>query len=521
MKKIILIICAALLSASCIKDLNTEPLEGGTSLTSQRAWADTTVYESMLAKIYSGFSLTGNAGPSGMPDIVGIGDEGETSFIRSWWNLQELTADEALCSWANNGIAELNFCTWTSSNRFVQFVYNRLYMTVAYSNEYLRETTDDKLIERGVNEDLVGRVRGYRNEVIALRALNYYYLLDLYANVPLIDENTALGASPSQVSRTVLFNWIEEQLLSVAEKLPLKSAATYGRINKYAVDMILAKLYLNAEVYIGQNKYSEAIVVLKDIIDNGGYSLEPIYKNLFGAENDLSAEMIFPIIFDGMNSTCYGGTKYLISASYDNDMAGMFGTSEGWSGLRALESLVDKFSSSADDQRALFWTEKRTKETYSWTDFNAGYSVVKYTNLKRDSTAGSHELFPDTDFPLFRLGDVYLMYAEAVLRGGNGGDLATALSYVNELRSRAFAPQINNSELTLGFLLDERCRELYWEGHRRTDLIRFEKFTDNYKWNWKNGMYVGTTSINSNYSVFPLPVTELAANRSLIQNEGY
>jgi hypothetical protein len=318
-----------------------------------------------------------------------------------------------------------------------------------------------------------------------------------------------------------MFNWIEEQLLSVQDKLPLKNTLNYGRVNRYVVDVILAKLYLNAEIYIGQNKYTEAITVLKDVIDNGGYSPEPAstYKDLFGAENNLSSEMIFPVIFDGMNSTCYGGTKYLISASYDNDMAQHFGTSEGWSGLRALENLVDKFGS--DDVRALFWTEKRTKETYSWTDFNAGYSVIKYTNLKRDGTAGSHELFPDTDFPLFRLSDVYLMYAEAVLRGGSGGDLGVALGYVNELRSRALAPQINNSGLTLDFLLDERCRELYWEGHRRTDLIRFGKFTNSYKWNWKNGVYVGTTNISDDYTVFPLPVSELAANKNLIQNKGY
>ena len=519
MKRIILIVCAALLSASCIKDLNTSPLDGATYLTSERAWADTTVYESMLAKIYAGFSLTGNTGPQSMPDITGIGDEGEVSFIRSWWNLQELTTDEVLCAWANDGIAELNFCVWTSSNRFVQFVYNRLYMTVAYCNEYLRETADDKLAERGIDEILSEQVRGYRAEVIALRALNYYYLLDLYANVPLIDENTALGASPKQVSSAVLFEWIEEQLLSVQDKLPQKNTLNYGMVNMYVVDVILAKLYLNAEIYIGQKKYTEAVTVLKDIIDNGGYSLEQKYKNLFGAENDLSPEMIFPVIFDGTNSTCYGGTKYLISASYDNEMAQQFGTSEGWSGLRALENLTDKFN--GNDTRALFWTEKRTRETYSWTDFNQGYSVVKYTNLKRDSTAGSHELFPDTDFPLFRLGDVYLMYAEAVLRGAAGGDMATALGYVNELRLRASASQINNNELTLDFLSDERCRELYWEGHRRTDLIRFGKFTNGYKWNWKNGIYTGTANISDNYSVFPLPVTELAANKSLIQNRGY
>ncbi|MDR1544722.1 MAG: RagB/SusD family nutrient uptake outer membrane protein [Prevotellaceae bacterium] len=517
-----ILIISILLSAtftSCLNDLNTEPLEGGTSLTAEKAWQKPEIYHQMLAKIYAGFSLSGNVGPSSMPDIVGIGDEGETSFIRSWWNLQELTTDEALCAWANNGIAELNFNTWTSSNRFVQFAYNRMYMTVAYCNEYLRNTTDEKLSKRDVGSDILENIPQYRAEVTALRALNYYYLMDLYANIPLIDENMKIGDLPEQKNREFMFSYIENQLKSVENLLPEKSEINYGRVNNYVVYTVLAKLYLNAEVYINQNKYTDAIDYLKKIIDSGKYELTPIYTEIFGADNNLSTEMIFPVIFDGMNSTCYGGTKYLISAAYDNDMAPQFGIDEGWSGIRALENLVDKFS--ANDARALFWKEKRTKETYSWSDFNSGYSVVKYTNLKNNGDNGSHVIFPDTDFPMFRLTDVYLMYAEAVLRGGAGGDLATALDYVNDIQDKRGLAPISNAKLTLDFLLDERCRELYWEGHRRTDLIRFGKFTKDYKWNWKNGVFVGTANINDYCKIFPLPVQELAANKNLKQNTGY
>jgi hypothetical protein len=514
-----LAILLIVLLTSCINDLNTEPLEGSTEMTSEVAWSDPAIYKQMLAKIYAGFSLTGNIGPSGMSDIVGIGDEGETAFLRCYWNLQNLTTDEALCAWANNGIAEINFCTWTSSNRFVQFLYNRMFMNIAYCNEYLRNTTDEMLAKRQVDNSLIENIRQYRSEVIALRALNYYFLMDLYANVPLVDENLSIGSLPEQKNREFLFTWIEEQLKSVLGSLPEKSELTYGRMNDYVVYTILSKMYLNAQIYIGQDKYSEAITCLKEIINSGEYILDLVYKNIFGAQNNLSTEIIFPIIFDGMNSTCYGGTIYLTSAAYDNEMSPSFGLSDGWSGLRALENLVDKFE--AGDVRALFWTEKRTKETGAWSDFNSGYSVVKYTNLNNDGTAGSHTLFPDTDFPLFRLADVYLMYAEAVLRGGSGGSLATALGYVNDLRSRAGVSQINNSSLTLDFILDERCRELYWEGHRRTDLIRFDSYTKNYKWNWKNGVFVGTTNISDNYSIFPIPVQELAANKNLVQNKGY
>jgi tetratricopeptide (TPR) repeat protein len=513
----VILLSSLFLLNSCLADLNTEPLEGGSALTSEQAWQNPETYRQMLAKIYAGFSLAGNSS-TGMPDLTGS-DEGEITFIRSWWNLQELTTDEALCAWANDGIAELNFNRWTSSNRFVQFAYNRMYMSIAYCNEYLRNTTGQKLAERNIDNALMAKIPQYRAEVIALRALNYYYLLDLYANVPLIDENMKIGDLPEQKNRKFIFAWLENQLKSAENLLPEKSEINYGRVNNYVIYTVLAKLYLNAEVYIEENRYSEAIDYLKKIINSNEYELTPIYTQIFGAENHLATEMIFPVIFDGMNSTCYGGTKYLISAAYDNDMALQFGIDEGWSGIRALENLVGKFNDA--DARALFWKEKRTKETYSWSDFNSGYSTVKFTNLKNDGTNGSHAIFPDTDFPMFRLADIYLMYAEAVLRGGAGGDLATALNYINDIQANRGLAPVSSAKLTLDFLLDERCRELYWEGHRRSDLIRFGKFTKDYKWNWKNGVYVGTTNINDDYKIFPLPVQELAANKNLKQNRGY
>ena len=519
--KILTIIILSATFTSCLNDLNTEPLEGGSVLTAEKAWQNPETYRQMLAKIYAGFSLTGNVGPASMPDIVGIGDEGETSFIRSWWNLQELTTDEALCAWANEGIAELNFCTWTSSNRFMQFAYNRMYMTIAYCNEYLRNTTDEMLQKRGIGGDVLAKIPQYRAEVKVLRAMNYFYLMDLFANIPFIDETLKIGDLPEQKNREFFFSWLENELKTIENEnfLPEKTTINYGRVNNFVINVVLAKLYLNAEVYINQNKYSEALTYLNKIIDSGEFLIEPTYTHLFGAENHLSNEMIFTVIFDGMNSTCYGGVTYLTHGAYDNEMATLFGVNDGWSGIRALENLVDKFP--ADDPRGLFWKERRTRETSSWSDFNSGYSVIKYTNLKNDGKNGSHEIFPDTDFPMFRLADVYLMYAEAVLRGGAGGNLATAISLVNEIRTNRGVAQITNTQLTLDFLLDERCRELYWEGHRRTDLIRFGKYTKDYKWNWKNGVYVGTTNINENYKIFPLPVQELSANKNLTQNKGY
>jgi hypothetical protein len=394
-------------------------------------------------------------------------------------------------------------------------------LNIAYTNEFLRQTTDEKMNARGIDAATQTKVRTYRVEVRAIRAMNYYFLMDLFANIPYIDEAAGVGAFlPEQKNRAFFFPWIETELKACEGHLPAKSAANYGKVNDPTVWMVLAKLYMNAEVYIGQPKYTEAITYLNKVIA-AGYTLEPTYKHVFGADNDRSTEIIFPIIFDGRRATCYGGTTYLMAGAYASDMspATNFGLVQNWSGIRAKETLSSLFA--ATDQRALFWKDDRTQETRFLGDFKSGWSVIKYTNVKSDGTFGSDLTFPDTDFPMYRLADAYLMYAEAVLRGGQGGDRPTALGYVNDIRNRADAGAIGDVQLTLNFLIAERARELYWEGHRRTDLIRFEKFTKDYRWNWKNGVSTGTTNISDNRKIFPLPVQELAANKNLKQNNGY
>lgn len=529
---------------SCVGDLDTVPMEGGSVLTPEAAWQKPETYESFLAKLYASFALSGNIGPNGLDDIVGS-DQGEATFTRSYWNLQELTTDEAVIAWSDNGLNGLVFCNWNANNRFVQLSYNRMMMTISFCNEFLRNTTDDLLAERGVSNDLKTKIQTYRAEAKAIRAMKYYLLMDLYANVAFTDENSPVGLMsylPEQKGRDFLFPWIESELKAVENALPAKNLNNYGRINSHVMNMILAKMYLNAEIYIGAPKYTEAIECLKKVL-NGGYALDSEYCHLFMADNDLSPEMIFPIIFDGKRATCYGGTTYLMAAAYGSDMtpATTFGLNQSWSGLRAKETLVDlfadgdnrgtKYVDAPDAAHAMFWTtfknaqtqqlEDRPKETSSLYDFNFGYAVVKYKNLKKDGSSGSDSAFPDTDFPFYRLADVYLMYAEAVIRGGQGGDRATALNYVNSIRSRAHASTINDSQMTLDFILDERARELYWEGHRRTDLIRFNKFTANYKWPWKNGVFQGTANIRDIYKIFPIPYTEIAANTNIKQNAGY
>lgn len=504
---------------SCVNDLDTEPLTDNI-LTPEDAWKDPQAYSQFLAKIYAGFALSGNEGPAGSPDM-NASDQGEATFVRSYWNLQQLCTDEVIGAWDNETLRGLQFCQWNSANNFLLLNYTRIYLNIAYANEFMRQTTDEKLAERNVSSELKAQIQTMRAETRALRALSYYFLMDLYGNIPYIPEEAGVGSYlPEQKDRAFFFNFIESELKAVENALPNNSTSNYGKFTAPASWMVLAKLYLNAEVYIQQSKYTEALTYLNKIL-SAGYTLEPEYKNLFNAENHQSREIIYSIVFDGQRATTYGGTTFLLAASYKSDMNPLdnFGLSQAWSGIRSKETLSDKFTDT--DKRAMFWKTDRTRETTQWSDFNQGWSVVKFTNKKKDGTNGSNSVFADTDFPMYRLADVYLMYAEAVLRGGQGGSLSQAVTYINQLRTRANVALIGESSLNLNFILDERSRELYWEGHRRNDLIRFGKFTKEYNWPWKNGVYSGTPNIDEKFKIYPIPATEISANPKLTQNPGY
>src|SRR5690606_25217586 len=219
-------------------------------------------YEQFTAKIYASFSISGNEGPAGSPDI-NAPDQGEATFLRSYWNLQQLGTDEVIGAWDNETLRGLQFNQWNSSNSFIQLNYTRIYLNIAYANEFLRETTEGKLTSRNVSADLKAKVAIMRNEVKVLRAMAYYFLTDLYGNVPYIPEEAGVGAYlPEQKDRKFLFNFIEGELRSVEGKLPSASKSEYGKVNDPTAWMILAKLYLNAEVYIGQAKYTEALTYL-------------------------------------------------------------------------------------------------------------------------------------------------------------------------------------------------------------------------------------------------------------------
>jgi len=521
MKRLYILITILAFTIGACTDLNQEPLTGTPPNATFGVFGNTTSY---LAKIYAAYSLTGNNGPAGSPDLQLVNDEGFTSYIRAYWKAQELTTDEAVIAWTDAGIQDLNTHTWSSDNQFVKVLYYRLFLIISYANDFLTQTEADKIDAFGYTDEQKATLVNYRAEARFLRAMAYWHALDLFRNIPLVTKITT--DPPAQVPPSEVFDFIESELLDIEAEMVDAGQNDYGRADKAALWMLQAKLYLNAEVYIGADRSTDALTALNKVID-GPYSLEENYADLFKADNNLSNELIFTLPSDGLKSQSYGSTTFLVHASIGGTMVPTdFGVSAGWAGLRTTSKLVEKFPDvdGSTDMRAMFYTDGQTEEINDLLEFTNGYSVTKYTNVTSDGEDGSDVTFADTDYPLFRLGDAYLMYAEAVLRGGSGGNEATALGYVNALRERAYGDQsgnITSGDLTLDFILDERARELYYEGSRRVDLIRFNKYTGNeYVWPWKGGNIDGS-SIDAFREIFPIPSNDLIANPSLDQNDGY
>ncbi len=478
-------------------------------------------YKQFLAKLYAGYSTSGQSGPAGSGDIGGI-DEGFSQYLRQYWQLQELPTEEAVISWSDGTLFTLNLQTWDDQNEFVAGLYYRIFYQVGLANEFLRAASDSKLDERGFTDEQKAEVATYRTEARFIRAFSLWHALDMFGNVPFATEADPVGTIPGQVDRQFLFDFIEQELNEIESELPDAGTNEYGRADKAALWTLQAKLYLNAEVYTGEAHWTECITACKKVIESGAFEIESNYQLNFMADNHTSKEIIFAATFDGLYTRTWGGTTYLVNASIGGSMTPTdYGVTGGWWGLRATSGLVDLFP--VGDNRALFWTDGQTKEISEISEFTNGYAVPKYVNITSTGENGSHQTHPDTDFPFFRLADVYLMYAEAVVRGGTGGDVATATGYVNELRERAYGDASGNilsGELTADFILDERGRELYWEGHRRTDLIRFKQFTENGIWPWKGGVAAGEET-STHFNLYPIPSTDLLTNTKLTQNEGY
>ncbi len=498
---------------ACTSDLDTKPQ---VELSLEELLAqDPNAVQGILSRLYASFALSGPSGPESKD--IEEDDAGESPFLRGILNLQEFTADGMKNRWGDDGLDQLTTTSnWDENNKFFRYLYNRIYFTIPQCNNLLSAL---KIVNVADKENI-------RSEVRFLRALAYYYQIDCFGKGVLVTENES-GTSTllPEKSRAELFNFVESELLDIENKINPSNG--YARANRHVVRTLLTKLYLNAKVYTGTSKYDKALDYASKVINEGGYSLESNFVKNFSDDNNTSKEIIYPIIADPLISQSFGNTTYIVNGSQGGTIPSTdFGAAERWFGHRATKSWYGLFANSisglqtSNDVRArLFWTDGQTYEMTDYKEYANGLPSIKFRN-SNSTGASTATKFSGTDFPLFRLADVYLMYAEAHLRGG-GGSAPQALQYLNNVRSRSNASNYSLTDLTLDNVLDERGRELMLEGHRRQDLIRYEKFTgSSYLWPWK-GNNVNGASIPNNYNLFPIPQKALQANSNLTQNPGY
>ena len=518
--------------------------------------------EGLLAKQYATLGLTGQKGPAGLGDISG--DEGETGFIRTVFNLEELMTDETLWAYqANEGIAQITSMDWDKDNARVNWAYQRLSFNINQYNFFITEQSGS------LSEDKIAEVR-------FLRALNYYYFLDLYRKAPFKD--TFDSNLPTEKSGKELYEWLDNELTTIeplmAEVGAYNNSQNFGRADRGAAYALHARLALNSAVYTdGQIKdYQKAIHYCDEIINSGKYDLSRVaksgysgYQQLFMGDNDCNPdarkEIIFPIRQDGVKTRSYAGTSYLVNASTITGMP-YASTSDPWKCLFARVDLVKKFFPNGDipkatdedllsnpskdqviakdnekgistadvvaqakDDRALFYMGIGgcSDKVRTLTPGDAitgplnGASFVKWTNLHADGTAQHHQNFSDTDFPMFRLAEIYLTRAEAKYRLNGSQDGLADIQYVQERANR----QIKASSVDEQTLIDEWCREFYMEGRRRSDLVRFGLFTGSkYLWSFKGGSENGQ-GIPTKFDIYPIPGDEMKNNPNMTQNPKY
>lgn len=563
MKKYIFLLFVGLLSlsTSCVGDLDTMPLDDN-DLVGAEVYSTKEGYLGVLAKCYASLILTGQQGGDGGDGDLEGANEGYSGYVRLLFYLQELCTDNFLMPSSSNGLRNCLNITWTPSTSVVTWTYQRLYMSIAYCNEFLRQCTPSNMQDYGVWDDMKDDYLTYRAEARFIRAYCYSMLCDLFGSVCYIDETVGTTDIPEQISRAEVFEYAESELLAVlgddpdGEELADAGDNEYGRVDKAAAWFLLARMYLNSYTWIGEDHYTDCYTYSKKVIDCGVYPLASDYRHIFLADNEECTEIIWPLVQDGLRAQSSAGTNFYVKAFVNGAMDEYYNTgvgSKGWGNVRSKTTLVDIFDEddvyfdtddtwgdNKNDKRAQFMTalDGQTKETWDenlamTSTFTCGYGYIKWRNVtKDDEICASGDTYTSIDFPMFRTGDAYLMAAEALLR--SGGDRTEALAYVNEIRNRAYmsgdyaqdgisssvSGEITDDELDLDFILDERQRELASEIIRRTDLIRFGQFTSGRNWDWKNAERLGA-DVDDFYVLFPIPESEMTNNPNLVQNDGY
>jgi hypothetical protein len=477
-----------------------------------------------------------------------------SNYAVPYWRMQELSTDEAILP-ARDGnyddggqYRQLHYHTWTFDHPNVIGVWqwgfggittcNRLLGTVAESNSTPAIKTS------------------YNAEIRAMRALYYFFMMDLYGNIPIITTFPVNGLPPTK-PRAEVAAFIESDLKAILPYLPSKtsSAATnaiqYGRPTKAMAFAILAKLYLNNQVYTGGAARNQEVVNMADSIEsNTNYSLDGNYRDIFLPNNGPQIkETIFAIPYDQQIGTNQFTRFAFLPALYQ---AYGLQTPNLSIAMSTTPEFYNRFNVPND-----FRTKTWLVGPQFVPDGNGGFTSqpayypgttnqivitapiilvppkpmdVGNTPATQAEGVRSIKFYPDptittatrlngNDMPVFRLADIYLMKAEAILRGATAstvnGVLETPLYLVNKVRGRAGATLAGS--IDLNGMLDERARELSWEGWRRNDLIRFGQFEVDYPLaNDPLSMYKDATR-----RLYPIPSTELKTNTALIPNPGY
>lgn len=532
---------ASMLFTACIGDLDTLPLNPSDSTSETVYGADESGYIAGLTKLYFNFV-------SNETTDLQVSDAGASELVRAFWTVQEVTSDACKCAWENDAwVRAMNTNTWSDADNDATYaVYVRTLQGIAYTNEYLRQTASDRLSDRGVSSELAAKIQGFRAEARFLRAYFYWMALDVFGDVPFTTENSPFGGgvNPKQASRKDVFDYCISELTALAaDDSPMPAArSNYPRADKGAVLGLLARMYLNAEVYTGTPMWQEAKDACEDIFTMG-YSLCPEYADLFRGDNgenpEALNEVLFGISYDAEQTQSYGGTSYLtlaaIAATDVSSTQMINGVNNGWGGIRVPYEYVEKYFNvrnadysagtyDVNDKRGRMFYIKGRSESMDGAlyVFLNGWSCLKFNNIPHNMDQDSYlataasKAYSDIDFPMIRLGEIYLIYAEACM---NLGQANTALPKVQDLAARAgvTAP----TSITQEWLIEERARELMWEGHRRTDLIRYGKFTSSsFLWTYKGGSFSGQ-GFDDHMKIFAIPASELASDPELHQNPGY
>ena len=523
--KYVALVFVAFGMASCVQDLDTKPIDPNSS-TSFNA-------DRMFTKCYACMAVIGQSGPGSDSDVEDI-DAGMSGFYRTIWYCNDLTADDAFWIWDDNESRGLPTTNWTGSSGMIKGIYTRLNLNIKYCNHYLtygpKETEEDK----------------YRlAEVRWIRAFHYYFLMDLFLYAPFVD--TESNVYPHYKARHELYQWLVAELKDLEVELPANRVQPY-RVGKAAAQLLLARIYLNADVY---NKYNKdwitgktwenaletATAVINDnpqhslvtekIVTDSGY-VYTAYQRLFMGDNDradVMKEAIFQIYQDGQYTQSHAGANFLVAGPRYGGMSA-WGIESEWHALRTSPTLIDKFLKPLNMERAtaeaMIFTEDQMPaqlkderaifcsygmKTPSKKNFNLSgamqmgkdeyfldsWAGVKFTGVY--STAALPKLSPrrnkdwaDTDIPMLRLAEAYMIQAEALFRQGKKSE---ALNIINNvIRARANADPL--LDLDEESLLDEWSREFWFEGRRRMDLIRFGRFfgttADMYRYHWEGRM---------------------------------